>query len=990
MSVPAPDASVARGFSRWSLFHWLALLVATPLLLLVVAAATNAQREFAAAERAALAQASSLARQAAARLDEHYDELDQFLTAVAEVARETLLRGADGDPPLTRMIHATAQHVTGLSILSLDGRMLASTTAAPEMRAKVNVADRAYFKGAISSGRLVVGEPVYSRTTELWVSISARPVFDDAGRAIGVVSTSARLDRIQTILVPAGLPPGTLMTVFNGRGIGIASSAEPRAAPGRDFSSLETVRRVLRDRELNAKAQASDGQLRFLSYAAGKQLPWTVEVGLSVEHALAPARRQLYQRLSLLAVALILGLAAAAWLARRIGQPIRDLARDADELGKGDLARRTQVRGYHEVNRLSRALNNMADSLGIRQRELHESEERLRATLDCSPNVAVQWYDRDGRVRFWNKASTAVLGWPEEEVKGRTLGEIGLYTPAQSREFIAALRSVDHEGPRSKPAESVIRRKDGTQGVIVSTLFAIPSPSGEPLYACMDVDITERKALEEQRQAALTALRENEAKFRALTELSSDWYWEQDADFRFTSVGSDDPNWARPMIGKTRWELDGNPLKGTWAEHQALLTRHETFRNVEFRYTGAHGATAYLAVSGEPVYDTTGRFAGYRGTASDITVKMRLENELAERMELFRVTLETVPVAIGVVRTQDNIALLANRAAHELLRIEPGRRNWSVLDYWETRGDARELKRRLERDGTVRDMEIPVRVAGRDNVWAQLSAQPARYLGEAVTVATLNDITARKALEAQQKVLELQRESLLVNLRVANERLQLLSRQVLDAQEAERRQIAHELHDEIGQNLSALKLFAGHLRTHLAPALQVQVDEWVDLLDRAIGQVRDLSRLLRPVQLDHMGLAAALRALLDTQARAAGWSVDFAADADLPRLDTRQETVAYRVAQEALTNAARHADAAHVSLEVKLAAGQLRLTLSDDGRGFDVEAARQRVMQGRSMGLLGMEERVQLAGGTFCIDSAPTQGTRIMVALPTSAEAVQT
>ncbi|MBM3341512.1 MAG: PAS domain S-box protein [Betaproteobacteria bacterium] len=371
----------------------------------------------------------------------------------------------------------------------------------------------------------------------------------------------------------------------------------------------------------------------------------------------------------------------------------------------------------------------------------------------------------------------------------------------------------------------------------------------------------------------------------------------------------------------------------------------------------------------------------------DVTERVRLEKELRERIDLFSVTLDTMPVAIAVVRTSDNIALLANRAAHEILGLPPDTRDWNVVDYYENVDDAREAKRRLAQDGYVRDMEMRVRAHGRDNVWALMSAQPARYMGQEVSVATINDITARKVLEPQSKALELQRESLLNNLRGAHERLRILSRRVLDVQEAERRQIAHELHDEIGQNLTALKLFAGHLRARLAPQLHADVDEWVAILDRTIGQVRDLSRLLRPVQLDHMGLAPALRALLDTQGRAAGWTVAFDAPADLPRIDIRLETVAYRVVQEALSNAARHADAASVALTIKREAGRLKLTLADDGRGFDVAAARERVAQGRSLGLLGMEERVQLAGGTFHIESAPAQGMHIMAILPMTTEA---
>jgi|GEM_PF-5702065 len=605
MSVSVGDAAASGWLSRWKLFHWLALLILVPVFLLAGAALINARQEYRNAERDALAQASTIAREAALRLDEYYDELEQFLTAVAEVARPALQHGADGDPPLLRMIHATPQHVTGISILSLDGRMLASTTAAPETRAQVNVADRRYFRQALATRRVVVDEPVFARTANRWVSIAGRAVYDDADRAIGAVSTSADLERMHAILVPMGLPLGALMTVFNERGAGIASNAEPRAVMGRDLAQTPAIQRVLVTRELNGKTVASDGQTRLLAYAGGEKLPWLIEVGLDVGQTLAPARQALRERLSMLALALVLGLAAAALLARWIGRPIHELERDAEGLGSDGFARRTRAHGYAEVNRLAAAFNGMAHANQTKQRELadsearfralvmlssdwywtqdaqyrftshtagrfgeigfnaddfhgktrwdmpgaepvdttwevhrallnarkpwrdlivryadrqgemqyisssgepvfdengvftgyrgvarlvteryrleaavRESEERLRATLDYSPNVAVQWYDRDGRVRFWNRASTAVYGWRDDEAVGCTLVELGLYTPAQFDEFVAALSEVDRAGPRVTPAESAFRRKDGSEGMILSTLFAIPSATG--------------------------------------------------------------------------------------------------------------------------------------------------------------------------------------------------------------------------------------------------------------------------------------------------------------------------------------------------------------------------------------------------------------------------------------------------------------------------------------------------------------------------------
>lgn len=1223
-----PEAAVAelaaRPIPRFSLFGRLLLLVVVPLLLLVVGAVMNAREEFEFAEQAALETASAVAQQAAARLDEHFNDVDQLLTALGEVARNALERGEDADPQLKRMLDALPQHINGLSVLSLDGRMIATTTASAQARADVRVSDRAYFKDALATRSLAVGEPMLSRTNNQWVCIAARAVLNDKGEPLGAVSMSTRIDRFQAVLVPRGLPRGTLMTVLNDKGVGVSSTLDPITAIGRDYTASATVRRALQERSFAARLAASDGRERFTAYAAGTKLPWIVEAGLPLEETLAPARERLRHRLLYVAAAFLVGLVAAYWLAQWIAQPLLGLTRDVVKLGDGKLDAPATGAGYGEVQRLSAAINDMAAAIDARQRELkaseerfrslvflssdwywtqdteyrftshsqgrfgdialsaadfrgktrwdmpgaepvgttwaehralldarrpwrdltvryrdsngetqyiassgepvfdahggfagyrgvarlvterfrleaalRESEERLRATLEYSPNVAVQWYDRDGRVRFWNQASTAVFGWTAEDATGRTLGEIGLYTPAQSGEFIAALRAVDQEGPRAHPQETVIRRKDGTQGVIVSTLFPISSPSGERLYACMDVDVTQRvqlekelreridlfrvtletipvcialirtldnvalltnratndtfavdpqaarwnvvehwerkedmrdmlrriqrdgyardmevpvhipgrermwallsahparymgedvlvvtlhdvtqrKALEVQRDAAEKALRVSEAKFRALTALSSDWYWEQDAEFRFTHVGSTDPRWALPMLGKTRWDLDGEPLGMTWDEHKRQLDQGETFRNLVFRYTVADGASMWLSVNGEAIFDEGGRFCGYRGTATDVTRRYRLEEEIKERMELFRTTLDTSPVTTALVRVRDNVVLLANRAAYQTFRVNPDTPAWNVLDHRDRPEDLRDFASRIKRDGFVRDMEVPVRIPERGRAWMQVSAQPARLQGEAVMVVTMHDITDSKALQSQ-------REALLKDLHGANERLRLLSRQVLDAQEAERRQIAHELHDEIGQSLSALKLFAGHLRGVAPPSAHAALDEWIGIVDRTVAQVRDLSRLLRPVQLDHMGLAPALRALLDTQARAAGWVTTFDVAGARHRADTRAETVCYRVVQEALNNAARHADAASVSISLEQSENEMKVHIEDDGRGFDVAAAQARVREGASMGLLGMQERVQLAGGSFHIESAPASGTRIDAVIP--------
>ena len=135
--------------------------------------------------------------------------------------------------------------------------------------------------------------------------------------------------------------------------------------------------------------------------------------------------------------------------------------------------------------------------------KVSDAERALRATLDNTPNVAVQWYGLDARVRYWNQASTNLFGWTEAEAIGRTLEEIGVYSPSQGRDFGEVLRGIGHEGEALAPAESTFFRKDGSQGILLSSVFPIPSPHGGRYYACMDIDVTERYRTEERLRATL-------------------------------------------------------------------------------------------------------------------------------------------------------------------------------------------------------------------------------------------------------------------------------------------------------------------------------------------------------------------------------------------------------------------------------------------------------------------------------------------------------
>jgi len=234
-----------------------------------------------------------------------------------------------------------------------------------------------------------------------------------------------------------------------------------------------------------------------------------------------------------------------------------------------------------------------------------------------------------------------------------------------------------------------------------------------------------------------------------------------------------------------------------------------------------------------------------------------------------------------------------------------------------------------------------------------------------------------------QLAVALQNTRLFEQVRVGREHLRHLSRQLVRAQEDERRHIARELHDEVGQSLTAALLNLQVLGSLTDPSdVPARLDDSMSLIDRVLQQVRTLSLDLRPALLDDLGLAPALNWLLHRQAKRAGFVVQFNAESADARLPADLETTCFRVAQEALTNIVRYAQAQHVSVELGRGAAELWLSVGDDGVGFDVAAARERAARGQSTGLLGMQERVDLLGGQMRIESTPGQGSTIYVRLP--------
>jgi len=247
---------------------------------------------------------------------------------------------------------------------------------------------------------------------------------------------------------------------------------------------------------------------------------------------------------------------------------------------------------------------------------------------------------------------------------------------------------------------------------------------------------------------------------------------------------------------------------------------------------------------------------------------------------------------------------------------------------------------------------------------------------EALTLTRLFAAQAATALANAQLYTEVQ---------AGRARLQRLSRQLLEAQEAERRRMAHELHDEAGQLLASVHLALETTVIGLPPPWREGFDSVRRQLDAMETQLRRLAHELRPTMLDNLGLLPALQFL--AQGVAARTGLDIHVDSALAgRLAPALETALYRIMQEGLTNIAKHAAATNVTLQVWHEGGRVHSLLRDDGVGFVVAQVLGRTGL-RGLGLLGIQERLEALGGTLQITSAPGQGTTLQITLPGDPEA---
>ncbi|MBM4255436.1 MAG: PAS domain S-box protein [Deltaproteobacteria bacterium] len=473
------------------------------------------------------------------------------------------------------------------------------------------------------------------------------------------------------------------------------------------------------------------------------------------------------------------------------------------------------------------------------------------------------------------------------------------------------------------------------------------------------IDITEQKRAEE-------ALRESESRFRAIFEQVAVGMAHVGLDGRLLLVNQK----LSDILGYTVDELQQKSCsevthpgdrEATKKAAQRVLSGKDLSFVLEKRSLRKDGTVVWTRVTSVLVRSGSGVPLYYVDVMEDISMRKQIEAEQARLIAI----LENTPDFVATT-TIDGRGIYMNRATRELFGLlgDEELRKWQGPQAYTEQ--SREI---VSRQG------IPT--ALRSGIWSG-DVSVVRHTGE--EIPTSHVILAHKDETGRAQYLSVIARDISEQEK-ARETLQTFSRRILDAQEQERRRLACELHDELGQVLSAVKLTLQNI-SRRPINMPERIKESVDMVQSALEQVRILSRNLRPLMLDDLGLVAALRWYADQHEQLTHAHVEFLADVPDQRFSPEVEIVCFRVAPEALTNIMRHAQAENVWIEIHYHDEALHLLVQDDGVGFDVEAVFADMTRRSNGGLLGMRERAQLVNGHVQITSIIGEGTEVRAMFP--------
>lgn len=652
------------------------------------------------------------------------------------------------------------------------------------------------------------------------------------------------------------------------------------------------------------------------------------------------------------------------------------------------------------------------------ERSIANTEALLAQILDLASDAVIA-VDADQRIVLFNRSAARIFGYHPDEVLGRPLD---MLLPERfitlHRRYLHDFAAVaDAAAPRPMGAQREItgRRKDGDEFPAEARIVKL-TQDGQTTCTVVLRDISERKQVED-------ALRETEARYRLLVDSVQDYaIFMLDSSGRVASWNSGAQRikgyHASEIVGQyfARFFTPEDQRQGKPEHELQLALAHGRCEDEGWRVR-KDGSRFWASVVVTAIRDEVGNLRGFAKVTRDITARRNTEEALQRHVAQLNILYEisrsilaaqSSPAIAEVTLQRIRLLIPCRHANAVVFDVDADELTMLATDGCPVGGWATGVRLPLDtfgdieafHDGVVHMVQDDLNLA--DPPSAALDLQSAglhcytwmplrdrgRLIGALMLATDTPDTFVPENLDiirqvADQLAVAIQSARLFEEVRSAQERLQGLSRRLMEVQEAERRAIARELHDEIGPALTVVKINLQALQAlHQNAALESHLEESIDVVERALQQVRNLSLDLRPSLLDDLGLVAALRWYIDRLKLHAGLTIRFVAEPSDMRLSPVLETACFRVAQEALTNVVRHARARRVLVELRQHNAELRLIVRDDGIGFDPHTTWTRAAYGASVGLLSMQERVLIAGGQLQIESVPGHGTEVSARFP--------
>jgi len=849
-------------------------------------------------------------------------------------------------PAVSRRLKALSDAMPGVRTMLLvdaEGRVLAANR---DELIGLNASEREYFKvprERPDPPTLYVSPP-FKTTLGVFSINVVRVVTGARGEFAGIVSATLDPEYFNVVLRSVLYAPDMWVSIAHGDGVGFLYMPLNERAAGIDLAKSGSFFTRHRDSGQTATVMTGTG------YATGEDLmmavrtirpanvpmdkPLVVGVGRGLAAIYAPWRNDVLI-LSVLYGAIMLTVVLGLYFTQRrqlkLDRVEADYKRDRREgAERQELALRASEEKYRGIY----------DSL----QDLYVETDLDGTVLDISPNIeklSAGLYKRDD-----------LLGRPAQ----------AFYSdPERRTAFLRTLMLAGHV----RDFESTFINRDGTEvPCSISAMIRLDAKGKPGRIVSMVRDITARKRTEE-------SLRESEERLRAIFEAAADGILVADTGTGKFQAGN--PAICR-MLGYTLQEIahlgvtDIHPKQDLAhvIEEFEGRQRGESQLVADFPVMRKDGSTFRADMHLAPIR-LGGKDCGL-AIIRDISERKRLDEALEESREKFRALSEAAFEAIFI--SEQGICVEQNQQAQLMF----GYSDQEAVGRYGTEWIAPE-DRDLVMQNMLKGYEEPYEVAAlrKDGTTfpALIHGKMMHYKGRGVRVTSLRDITERKRTEQEL-------QHIAAELRNAYRRL-------AQAQEAERRALTKELHDQVGQNLSALNLNLHYIDRELSDAerarLKGRLDDCLVLLDETVTRVRSVMGNLRPPMLDEFGLFATLRWWAHETTQRSGIACAVVGAELEPRLSTEMESALLRIAQEALMNAAKYSKAHEIRIALTATPQQVRMEIADDGIGFDFMARDANIAK-PTWGLTTMRERADALGGKVHVDTTPGKGTRVVAEIP--------